>query len=80
LVPLRIAAPFPYDPEQAKALLAESGVELPVQLTISYRDVVRGYLPTPGLVAQDLQAQLAEVGMEAEIVVMDIVLDAARCR
>ncbi len=72
-------APFPYDPEQAKALLAESGVELPVQLTISYRDVVRGYLPTPGLVAQDLQAQLAEVGIEAEIVVMEsgAFLDAA---
>lgn len=72
-------APFPYDPEQAKALLAESGLELPIKLTLSYRDVVRGYLPTPGLVAQDLQAQLAEVGIEAEIVVMEsgAFLDAA---
>ncbi|MFZ4814183.1 MAG: ABC transporter substrate-binding protein [Phototrophicaceae bacterium] len=74
--------PLAYDPEGARALLAAAeaeGVTLPIQLTISYRDVVRGYLPTPGLVAQELQAQLAEVGIEAEIVVMEsgAFLDAA---
>jgi ABC-type transport system substrate-binding protein len=66
-------------PNKRKHCWQNLGVELPVQLTISYRDVVRGYLPTPGLVAQDLQAQLAEVGIEAEIVVMEsgAFLDAA---
>ncbi len=63
--------PFPYDPDRAAELLEESGVELPITLEISYRDVVRSYLPTPGLVAQDIQAQLAEVGIETEIVQME---------
>lgn len=63
--------PFPYDPDRARELLEESGVELPIQLEISYRDVVRTYLPTPGLVAQALQAQLADVGIETTIVQME---------
>ena len=75
--------PFPYDPDRARELLAEAaaedGFELPIQTTLSYRDVVRSYLPQPGVVAQDLQAQLAEVGIEVEIVVMEsgAFLDAA---
>ena len=63
--------PLEYNPDRARELLEESGVELPIQLEISYRDVVRSYLPTPGLVAQDIQAQLAEVGIETEIVQME---------
>lgn len=59
--------PFPYNPDRARELLAEAGVELPIETTISYRDVVRGYLPQPGVVAQDLQAQLAEVGINVTI-------------
>jgi ABC-type transport system substrate-binding protein len=72
-------APFPFDPDRARELLAESGVELPIETTISYRDVVRSYLPSPGIVAQDLQAQLADVGINVEIVVMEsgAFLDAA---
>ncbi|MBE0688604.1 MAG: peptide ABC transporter substrate-binding protein [Anaerolineae bacterium] len=63
--------PFAYDPEQARALLEESGVELPIETTLSYRDVVRSYLPQPGVVAQDLQAQLAEVGINVTIDVQE---------
>lgn len=59
--------PFPYDPDMARQLLEESGVELPIETTLSFRDVVRGYLPQPGVVAQDLQAQLAEVGINVTI-------------
>ncbi len=62
---------FPYDPDQARALLeeaaAELGFTLPIETTLSYRDVVRSYLPQPGIVAQDLQAQLAEVGINVTI-------------
>lgn len=60
-----------YDPELSRQLLAESGLELPLEVTLNYRDVVRGYLPQPGVVAQDLQAQLAEVGINVTIEVME---------
>lgn len=63
--------PFPFDPDMARQLLeeaaAEDGFTLPIETTLSYRDVVRGYLPQPGIVAQDLQAQLAEVGINVTI-------------
>ncbi|VAW07351.1 ABC transporter, substrate-binding protein (cluster 5, nickel/peptides/opines), partial [hydrothermal vent metagenome] len=39
---------------------------------IFYRDVTRGYLPTPGNVAADIQAQLkANLNIDAEVVVME---------
>lgn len=63
--------PFPYDPEMARQLLeeaaAEDGFTLPIEVPLSYRDVVRGYLPSPGLVAVDLQDQLAAVGVNITI-------------
>lgn len=63
--------PLPYDPEMARQLLAESGLELPLEVTLNYRDVVRGYLPTPGVVAEDIRAQLAEVGINVTIEVVE---------
>lgn len=62
---------YEYNPEEAVKILTEEGVLPGFKTTISYRDVVRGYLPEPGVVAQDIQAQLAEIGVEAEIVVME---------
>jgi ABC-type transport system substrate-binding protein len=64
-------APLAYDPEMARQLLAESGLELPLEITLNYRDVVRGYLPTPGVVAEDIRAQLAEVGINVTIEVVE---------
>jgi ABC-type transport system substrate-binding protein len=60
-----------YNPEMAKQILEEEGVLPGFQTTITYRDVVRSYLPEPGAVAQDIQAQLAAIGVEVEIVVME---------
>ncbi len=62
---------WPYDPDQAKQILTEEGLLPGMKTTITYRDVVRGYLPQPGVVAQDIQAQLAAIGVTAEIVVME---------
>lgn len=66
---------FSYDPDMARQLLeeaaAEAGFELPIETTLSYRDVVRGYLPQPGVVAADLQQQLAEVGINVTIDVQE---------
>jgi ABC-type transport system substrate-binding protein len=60
-----------YDAAKAKEMLAEAGFPDGFETTITYRDVVRGYLPEPGVVAQDIQAQLADIGITAEIVVME---------
>ncbi len=54
--------PFPYDPAAAMALLDESGVELPITVELNYRDVVRGYIPQPSVIAADFQAQLNSLG------------------
>ena len=51
--------------------LAAAGFPDGFSTTIYYRDVFRSYLPDPGLVATDLQAQLADIGITAEIVVME---------
>ncbi|MEA3310004.1 MAG: ABC transporter substrate-binding protein [Chloroflexota bacterium] len=63
---------YDFDPVAAKALLADAGFPEGFETTIYYRDVFRSYLPEPGLVATDLQAQLLEtLGIKAEIEVME---------
>lgn len=63
---------YKFDVAAAKALLKEAGFENGFKTTISYRDVVRGYLPQPALVAQDIQAQLKEnLNIDVTIEVME---------
>ena len=66
---------YAFNLDAAKALLEQAGYGAgnpfpPIKLY--YRDVVRGYLPDPGIVAQDIQAQVKEnLGVEVEIIVME---------
>ena len=63
---------YEFDAEAARALLAEAGFPDGFETVIEYRDVVRGYLPDPNIVAQDIQAQLEEnLGITATINVME---------
>jgi ABC-type transport system substrate-binding protein len=67
---------FEYNPQKAIELLDEAGLApnadgVRFELPLNYRDVVRGYLPTPGIVAADIQAQLAQVGIKLNIEVME---------
>ena len=63
---------YEFDPEGAKALLAEAGYPDGFETSIYYRDVFRGYLPEPGSVAVEFQTQLRDnLGIEAEVVVME---------
>jgi ABC-type transport system substrate-binding protein len=57
--------------DEAKALLAGAGLPEGSEITLSYRNVVRGYLPTPDKVAVEIQAQLAEVGLKVNIEQME---------
>jgi len=58
---------YEYNIDEAKAKLAEAGFPDGFETTLSFRNVVRGYLPNPAQVAQDIQAQLADVGITVNI-------------
>jgi ABC-type transport system substrate-binding protein len=63
---------YEFDPEGARALLATAGFPAGFSTTIYYRDVFRGYLPEPSVVAVEFQTQLKDnLGIDAEIVVME---------
>jgi ABC-type transport system substrate-binding protein len=63
---------YEFDAEAARALLAEAGYPDGFETAIYYRNVFRGYLPEPALVAVELQTQLQEnLGITAEIVEME---------
>jgi ABC-type transport system substrate-binding protein len=51
---------YEFDPGAAKDLLTQAGYPDGFETVLNYRDVVRGYLPDPNVVAQDIQAQLKE--------------------
>jgi len=60
-----------FDPEQARLLLENAKFNFEQEITLSLRDVSRTYLPLPRQVAQDIQAQLAEIGIKIKINVME---------
>ncbi len=63
---------YEFDPEGARQLLADAGYPDGFETAIYYRDVFRGYLPEPALVAVEFQTQLHDnLGIDAEVVVME---------
>ncbi len=63
---------YDFDVDAAKALLEEAGLADGFSTKIYYRDVTRGYLPTPGDVAADIQDQLkTNLNIDAEVVVVE---------
>ncbi|MCW5875623.1 MAG: hypothetical protein KIS85_01955 [Anaerolineales bacterium] len=63
---------YEFDPEGARALLAEAGFPNGFDTAIYYRDVFRAYLPEPPIVAVEIQTQLREnLGINAEVVPME---------
>ncbi|MCO6055910.1 ABC transporter substrate-binding protein [Pseudomonas sp. MOB-449] len=62
---------YPHDPQQAKALLAEAGLKDGFKTTIWTRPSGSLLNPNPSLGAQLLQADLAKVGIQAEIRVIE---------
>jgi len=58
---------YPYDPAAAKKMLEDANFDFSQTINVSYRDVSRVYLPHVNQVAQDIQAQLAEIGVKVEL-------------
>lgn len=59
---------YPYDPEAAKALLAEAGYPDGFATDVWAMPVQRPYNPNAGRMAEMIQADWAAIGVEAEIV------------
>ncbi len=63
---------YKFDAAAAKQLLTDAGFPNGFETDLSYRSVVRGYLPQPDQVAQDIQAQLkANLNITVKLNVME---------
>jgi len=62
---------WPTDRDRARALLAEAGYPDGFKTRIAFRDAVRASNPDPTGIATDIQAQLAEIGIDATLEVQE---------
>ncbi|MFH1105207.1 MAG: ABC transporter substrate-binding protein, partial [Actinomycetota bacterium] len=58
---------YEHNLDEARNMLAAAGFPDGFDIELSYREVVRPYLPQPAVVAQDIQAQLAEIGVNVTL-------------
>jgi peptide/nickel transport system substrate-binding protein len=59
--------PYPYDLEKAKSLLKDAGVPNGFSIEMWYMPVSRPYYPSPKPIAEVFAADLAKVGIKAEL-------------
>jgi len=69
--PTATQAPATEAPATEAPVVTEAPAKNPLKITLSYRVVDRAYLPSPDKVAQEIQAQLAEVGVEVTLEEME---------
>jgi ABC-type transport system substrate-binding protein len=63
---------YAYDPLKANQLLVEAGYPDGFKTQLTYRNVVRGYLPQPERVAKAIQSQLKEnLNIAMDLIVLD---------
>lgn len=59
---------YDYDPDKARALLEQSGLELPVKIDFWYpANVSRPYMPDPQRIAQAFASDLEQVGFDVNL-------------
>jgi peptide/nickel transport system substrate-binding protein len=58
---------YEHNPSEAKKMLEEAGFDFNTEIPLTYRQVFRVYLPSPNKVAQEIQAQLAEIGVKVKV-------------
>ena len=61
---------LPYDPEMAKELLAEAGYADGLDITLMTYNVVKGYNPAGEQLAVAIQAELAKVGINVDLLIL----------
>ncbi|MDD5371270.1 MAG: ABC transporter substrate-binding protein [Anaerolineaceae bacterium] len=62
---------YDFDVAKAKQTLSDAGFPNGFETTLSYRNVVRGYLPNPAQVAQEIQAELANINVKVTLKEME---------
>jgi peptide/nickel transport system substrate-binding protein len=65
--PHGVKVSYPYDPADARALLAKAGYPNGFSTTLWYMSLPRPYLPEPQRVAEAIQANLKSVGINATL-------------
>ncbi|MCJ7624132.1 MAG: ABC transporter substrate-binding protein [Anaerolineaceae bacterium] len=56
-----------FDPVKAVEMLESVGFDFDQEIVLSYGDATRPYFPQPAKIAQDVQAQLAEIGLNVKL-------------
>jgi peptide/nickel transport system substrate-binding protein len=56
-----------YDPAKAKQMLTDAGFDFKKEYVLSYAERTRPYFPQPTKIAQDIQAQFAEIGVKIKL-------------